>query len=215
MRTSAIFSSLALVSAALAVEERALISGVTITNAAPTKVIAIESFISDYDHHTLGINATVGAIIGQVFALATDYPTPAGALIDFRNRINFIAGPTPFLKDFENPSAVVASISALMPTETPFPQAYEVVSSVYDYLGSVISSELNGQTTLPYNISSSIAVPSSSTESATPTITSAPSSPPPTTYPTGPVCSPYTTTKRPGRWCRWGEKKGGRWNCWN
>jgi hypothetical protein len=54
------------------------------------QIIAIESYISNFDHNTLGINATVGAIIGEVFASASAYPTPASALIDFRNRVNFI-----------------------------------------------------------------------------------------------------------------------------
>ncbi|EHL00842.1 hypothetical protein M7I_3233 [Glarea lozoyensis 74030] len=146
-------------------------------------VIAIESYFSDYDHHTLGVNATVGAIIGAVFASAAAYPTPAGALIDFRNRINYIAGPTPFLVDFENPAAVISSISAIMPTITPFPQALEIISSVYDYLGSVAYSELNNLTSLPYNISHSLGTFVPPEETPAPT--------------TGPTSLPVTTTKPP------------------
>ncbi|EPE26756.1 hypothetical protein GLAREA_02670 [Glarea lozoyensis ATCC 20868] len=214
MRPSSVIAALAFASGAVAE-----LYNLTITAAHPTKVIAIESYFSDYDHHTLGVNATVGAIIGAVFASAAAYPTPAGALIDFRNRINYIAGPTPFLVDFENPAAVISSISAIMPTITPFPQALEIISSVYDYLGSVAYSELNNLTSLPYNISHSLGtfVPPEETPAPTTGPTSLPvtTTKPPVDTTAGPVCVPYTTTKKPGKWCRWSEKKSGKYECWN
>jgi hypothetical protein len=57
-------------------------------------------------------------------------------------------GPTPLFKDLENPSAVVSSIAALLPTVAPFPAALAVISDLYAHLGSVASSELNHETTL-------------------------------------------------------------------
>ncbi|KAH6672345.1 hypothetical protein B0J14DRAFT_71571 [Halenospora varia] len=208
MHSKAFFGGL--VAASLAAAE---LKGVTVTTAAPSKVIAIESFISNYDHHTLGINTTVGGIIYQVDAQSSAYPTPAIVLEAFRSRINYLAGPTPFLKDLENPASVVSSIAAVLPTISPYPQALELISSVYDYLGSVASSELNDQITLPYNISVSLGtyVPEepSSAPVSTPASTTKPASTPAQT--TGTCVGP---TKKAGKWCKWDDRNGGFERCW-
>jgi hypothetical protein len=121
--------------------------------------------------------------------------------------------------DFENPAAVISSISAVMPTITPFPEAFSIISSVYDYLGSVAYSELNDLTSLPYNVSASLGtfVPPEETPAPTsvPTTLVPTTTKPPINTTAAPVCVPYTTTKKPGKWCRWAEKKSGKFNCWN
>lgn len=43
---------------------------------------------------------------------------------------------------------MIASIAAKLPTTAPFPEALDLVSSIYGYLGSIASSQLKGQTTI-------------------------------------------------------------------
>ncbi|KAK5100970.1 hypothetical protein LTS08_004576 [Lithohypha guttulata] len=66
---------------------------VTITTAPAAVQTALVSYISDYDHHTLGINVTVGGIISAIYMASAANPTAANAILDVRSHLNFMELP--------------------------------------------------------------------------------------------------------------------------
>lgn len=87
-----------------------------------------------YDHSNLGTDTRIGALSGNVAAVATAFPAAVNVLESFRSELNF--RPTDFIVDQpKSPSAVLAETAAKLSSNAPLPAAFAFIPSVIGEAG--------------------------------------------------------------------------------
>ena len=94
-----------------------------------------------WDHNTVGLQTDVFKIVSQVVGGYAFHPKAASLLQSFRSELNY--SPTPFaLHYLASPSAAYAALASVVPTNSPFPQALGIVSSILQGAQTIASQDL-------------------------------------------------------------------------